>query len=282
MQKQTVFQFLSSGNGLETFEVFQQWNEEAMQAFQRIVGTDINALKEQSLPKYHYFLNRTYQATCLHPSKEITHWFKEQGFKRMHLQWFIALEEVLQAINHITEGGEIKLFKKSVLLLIKAHLEIKISALILRFAGFTASHNDKPFATNLKKDLANIYRRKDYAEGLPLKVQGEYDQLMNALIEELEQVAGDKEEARRNLLQISDGNTKKTFLKMMVQCCEHNPGTDAFYRRFFPLFQLICPDENLMSKEEFINYTTSKGEHSPYLAKSYNSYMAKRVRDLIR
>ena len=269
--------------GAEALSLFYEWGEDAKKAIPFILHADLPELKKEiSHPLFVYVLSVLYKATALTPYREVKEKFEDVGLLPLHQRWFIPHQFILSELYHIVSDGEVTLRLWDCLQGIKDHLDIKINTDLMKWGGFTAPVNGKRYATKLKADFNNILRRRRYSGGgQPLKDLGAYDRELNELLDLIIQHTGDASKASKAIMQLSDGNTKKTFLRRIVESADTTLKKDAFYRRFFALFRLICPDELLMSFEEFKKVTIENGENSLYMETSYKSYQAKRVKDLI-
>ncbi|RYY47124.1 MAG: hypothetical protein EOO06_13050 [Chitinophagaceae bacterium] len=267
----------------EALSLFYEWEEDAKKAIPIILYTDLLELKKEiSHPNFVYLLSVLYKATALTPYREVKEKLAEVGLRPLHQRWFVPHQFIVTELYHIVSDGKVTLRLRDCLQAIKDHLDIKINTDLLLWGGFTAPVNGKHYATKLKADFNNILRRRRYiGGGQPLKDLGTYDQELNALLDLIIQHSGDASKAGRLVMQLSDGITKKTFLRRIVESADTTLKKDAFYRRFFPLFRLICSDEHLMSYEDFVKVSTAKGEHSQYMETSYKSYQSQRVKQLI-
>ena len=266
----------------ETLSLVYEWGEDAKKAIPIILHADLPELKKEiSHPNFVWLLSVLYKATAITPYREVKEKFEEVGLFPLHQRWFVPHQFIMTELYHIVSDGKVTLRLRDCLWAIKSHLDIKINTDLMKWGDLTARVNGKLHATKLKADFNNILRRRRYSGGgQPLKDLGVYDQQLNGLLDRAIQQTDDSGSAAKTVMQLSDGNTK-FFLRLIIQSADMTLKSNAFYRRFFALFRLICPDEYLMSEEEFNIYTTAKGELSPYLRTSYKSYQSLRVKQLI-
>jgi hypothetical protein len=262
-------------------EMIHYWTCRAAEEKYQFLHTDLTALKKRDEAEYLFYLNQVYAALAFFPFKEVRKKLASEGFTLFYQQWFIPLSDILKELENIASDREVEFGEPHPLILIKAHINNKIQRDLLLWQNYTSPLNGKRHTTLVKKVFYNLYRKRTYHAGKPLHLEEEHEIVMNKIINELEKIIGDSEMARKIILQITDGNTKKIFLRGIVEDCIEHPRTDAFYRRFFRLFRLICPDEELWGKEEFNEISIRNGEDSLYLETSYKSYQAKRIKDII-
>lgn len=215
-----------------------------------------------------------YRSTSFFPDEEVKDKLVTLGFSPFHQRWFIPVEDIVRQLDAITADPEtIVLLKAFCLFNIKEHLDAKILTDVIMWLGMTAPLNGNPYVPKVKADFYRIIRRLRDTDGeLPKRISNLYDLMMTDLIKRMEEVVGNKKEAHSRILQLSGGNTK-VYLEAVVGNCACEKKGDAFYRRFFPLFKLICPDESMLCKKE---HDISNHHHG-----SYGTYQAKRVKDLI-
>lgn len=220
-------------------------------------------------------LKTFYLAVSLFPDDEVRERLEKIGLSRsLHQRWFIPLSDLLEAYRLLTDDGYVQLSLSNVLIATLGHLRIKINTDLMIWLGMTAELNDKLYATRLKKDIYTLYRRLKNGPS-SIRPLTAYEEALLEIITRLEEITGDPKEARKLMLQFSAGNTKKNLLRWLVESATAVKRDNAFYRRFFPLFKLLCPDEVMLSEEEF-------KMSEQHWTKSYAAYQAKRVRDLIR
>jgi hypothetical protein len=222
-------------------ELLEHFKEQAIAAKAAFLPLDLAALRGQGDYEFSQALMNVYQGCALYPDKEIQEKLGAAGLKPLYLRWFIDIKSILEQLDAIIGDGVVKMNRTKVLLLIKWHLDAKINTYLMYWFKFTEPLNDKLYVTRIKADIYKICRRRKRGGGQPLFYKDEYDQKLNELIDFYERAVGDPQQVRRMMLQNLDGNTRKSFLKRIIEICSTAKKNNAFYRRFLHFFSLFAP-----------------------------------------
>lgn len=257
-------------------QLVHRLREEAEAAKAHFLSLDLAAVLHDKLTLGRE-VRAVYQSTALFPDEGVIQRLKVLGLKDAYLIWFKPVEAILTHFDDITADDTVTMDKNLALLWVRFHLDNKVGVDLFSFLRLTSALHDNPHAPRFAADLRKLYRKRKRAIklGRPLLLKGEYEQLLYGLIQDADHAVGDPELAEAIFMQVATGNTRKVYLSRIVAACSTQKKNNAFYRRFFPLFKLICPDEELLSEDDFVNTEHNYG-------RSYKSYQAKRVKDLIR
>jgi hypothetical protein len=241
-----------------------------------LLATDFDELKEKNRLFYWKVFITFYQAFCFFPDNEIKSKLKFLGLKDEDFLYFTSLAQILQELNIIWADENIIPAKSPVLEFIRFHYETKLFSCIIKRLGFTAQLNGKKDATQLKKALYNIKRRRvDDRKGGLKSFKTFLDEYAYSLLMTLDKVIDTPEENQNFMLSMCDGNTK-SFLRDIVESHYYIDMTkDAFLRKFYPLFRLIVKDGPYLPDEDGFY------ELGGYVEKSFEAFQTIKVKDII-
>lgn len=259
----------------EPNQLLREWQEAAERVKTLFLQENLHQRKKEYPDQFVDYLKEVFSATALFMDDAMLLKLKNIGLDWLVLQWMIPLEKILEELNRIELNGGVTLPRTNALVYIKGHIDASwLTDLQIAF-DYTVPVNKNPFTTVIKSMFHRLYRNRNKQTGQFPAAKNEGEQKVIDMILALETHTGMPELLEKSLKQLSGGNTKKTFLKSIVDSDEVHPRTNQYYRNFFPLFVLINPHIHFMTEEEF---SCQFGWEST----GYLEYQARMVKNLIR
>ncbi len=205
----------------------------------------------------HYYMD-----LCLFPDDDIISKFKQLKLNKAWLLWMISLKDIEAGLNTLTEN-HIQVDKYPIIVLIRFHLQFKILATMQEWFNILTIHeqDEIPMA---KKVFLTAYRNRPVSDyGLPKTIKDKSDLVRHVQLSIYEQEFGGRKIVKKELLQLSSGNTDQVLLKPLIGYLKKDKKLKLadYCNLLYDFFLLIKSDDEDMYKDEdeFLAKTKRRG-----------------------
>jgi hypothetical protein len=191
------------------------------------------------------FLIRAAQALKFFPDPIVLEKFREAGFSKYFLAWFIPLDAIEEEFRRIQCSGVLIPFKHFALECIGTHLDSKIWHQGLMEATGACVDSDGTTVSNIGNQMRNFVRkiRRAFRSGKPFNPKTKLDSLLYQQFQYATSLSN-AEQAYKYYLKLSNGKTE-CFLNELARSYMFKleaVSQTKFTSDLYDLLLLICPD----------------------------------------
>jgi len=199
------------------------------------------------------FIIEAYSNLSIFPDNDILNKFKDIGYNKIFLRWFIRLSDILTEFNKIEQEGNIKVMRPFAIAFIKLHLDTKIKYELIQWLGLVTHYKTDPETSLLYISLNQLYKQRQTYRKKPLKHKDVYSALMHGLLDNIERELGGTMDPEKFMKNSSKGKGEGVFLKAMIECIikDETVSKRKLYILLYDLIRLIVKDYPLHTKTEF-------------------------------
>lgn len=200
-----------------------------------------------------------YTNLALFPDKVVLDKFREIGFNKIFLRWFVNLADILSEFRRIEKNEKIKLLRIPAIGFINLHLNVKIKHELFQWCGYVAPYKNNPETSLLYLSFLKLYKQRQTIRKKPIKHKDLYSKLMHEMIDDFNTITKGIYDPEKYIKDFTRGKSEAFFLKELLNSGvfkDKSVSKRKFYIAIYDLFRLLVKDYPMLTHPEFkkLNY----------------------------
>ncbi len=220
-----------------------------------------------------------YCALQFFPTNDTLNIFRNLGFSKSDLKFFIPILSIAQEIENVNKSANVRLKFNTVMQLLKVHFEYKIIDIVQKHFDLVSKKKSGSIYNEAHNKLFDFFRNySNYQKNNSKFLDNDKNLLFLEILNQSKDITSTEAHFRKELLDNAQGKTEKNILKSIFDLGTYYKCSEGeLYRTVFNFFKLIMPDSSLLTEDEFYG-----SDQSVSYDGSYSRYQYLKLKSILK